>query len=81
MSDVFEPKFRFSGISFSYNIAYAIAGGFTPQLVVFLHFLSLENKGEFLSLSLSFYTIFMAFIGILASLLSKKFYDKAKDKS
>lgn len=37
MSDVFKPHIRFSGISFAYNIAYAIAGGFTPQLAVYFN--------------------------------------------
>ncbi|WP_257929047.1 hypothetical protein [Campylobacter lari] len=35
MSEVFDAKIKFSGLSFSYNIAYALAGGFTPQLVLF----------------------------------------------
>jgi hypothetical protein len=30
------PKIRFSGISFSYNIAYAIFGGLTPVVVTWL---------------------------------------------
>ncbi len=30
MSEVFRAKIRFSGISFSYNIAYAISGSITP---------------------------------------------------
>jgi len=29
----FPPAIRFSGISFSYNVAYAISGGFTPLIV------------------------------------------------
>jgi hypothetical protein len=29
----FPPKIRFSGLSFSYNIAYAIFGGLTPVMV------------------------------------------------
>jgi MFS family permease len=33
MIAMFPPKIRFSGISFSYNIAYAIFGGLTPVLV------------------------------------------------
>jgi predicted MFS family arabinose efflux permease len=33
MIAMFPPKIRFSGISFSYNIAYAIFGGSTPVLV------------------------------------------------
>ena len=33
MVRLFPPAIRFSGISFAYNIAYAIAGGMTPLLV------------------------------------------------
>jgi hypothetical protein len=32
----FPPAVRFSGISFSYNVAYAIFGGFTPPVVAML---------------------------------------------
>jgi MFS family permease len=33
---MFPPEIRFSGISFSYNIAYAIFGGLTPVVVTWL---------------------------------------------
>ena len=36
MIAMFPPKIRFSGISFSYNIAYAIFGGVTPVVVTWL---------------------------------------------
>jgi MFS family permease len=36
----FPPQVRFSGLSFAYNVAYAIAGGLTPVL------LSLAMKGN-----------------------------------
>jgi MFS family permease len=36
MIAVFPPAIRFSGISFSYNLAYAIFGGLTPILVAWL---------------------------------------------
>jgi MFS family permease len=36
MIAMFPPKIRFSGISFSYNIAYAIFGGLTPVAVAWL---------------------------------------------
>jgi MFS family permease len=36
MIALFPPKIRFSGISFSYNIAYAIFGGLTPIVVAWL---------------------------------------------
>jgi MFS family permease len=35
MVNAFPPAVRFSGISFSYNIAYAIFGGLTPIVVAF----------------------------------------------
>ena len=74
MSDVFEAKFRFSGISFSYNIAYAIAGGFTPQLAAFLHSVSFANRGEFISSSLAFYTVLVSCVSLIAALLMRKIY-------
>ncbi|ANV97539.1 integrase [Helicobacter enhydrae] len=37
MTLLFKPQFAFSGLSFSYNIIYAIAGGITPPLVFTLH--------------------------------------------
>ncbi|MGL4793047.1 MAG: MFS transporter, partial [Aeromonas jandaei] len=33
MVNAFPPVVRFSGLSFSYNVAYAIFGGLTPMLV------------------------------------------------
>ena len=36
MVRAFPAAVRFSGLSFSYNVAYAIAGGFTPLLVTLL---------------------------------------------
>ena len=36
MIAMFPPAIRFSGISFSYNIAYAIFGGLTPVIVAWL---------------------------------------------
>jgi MFS family permease len=36
MIAMFPPEIRFSGISFSYNIAYAIFGGLTPIVVAWL---------------------------------------------
>ena len=32
----FPPEVRFSGLSFSYNVAYAVFGGMTPPLVAWL---------------------------------------------
>jgi hypothetical protein len=36
MIALFPREIRFSGISFSYNIAYAIFGGLTPVIVAWL---------------------------------------------
>lgn len=36
MIAMFPPEIRFSGISFSYNIAYAVFGGLTPVVVAWL---------------------------------------------
>jgi hypothetical protein len=33
MVNAFPPAVRFSGLSFSYNIAYALFGGLTPPLI------------------------------------------------
>jgi hypothetical protein len=36
MIAMFAPEIRFSGISFSYNIAYAIFGGLRPVVVAWM---------------------------------------------
>jgi hypothetical protein len=36
MIALFSPEIRFSGISFSYNMSYAIFGGLTPIVVAWL---------------------------------------------
>jgi MFS family permease len=36
MVEAFPPPVRFSGLSFSYNLAYAVSGGLTPPLVSWL---------------------------------------------
>lgn len=80
MSDVFEPRIKFSGISFAYNIAYALAGGFTPQLAAFFHAkatsksslaetFSLQNA---LSWGLGFYVLLLAFIALFVALMMGK---------
>ncbi|MBM0637301.1 MFS transporter [Campylobacter sp. VicNov18] len=70
MSEVFRAKIRFSGISFSYNIAYAISGGITPQLVFWLHTLAIQNENPFLY-GMSMYMIFLAFCAIFAVFVVK----------
>ena len=46
MCELFRPQILFSGISFSYNIAYAISGFVTPLIITSLHFLSKNNFGK-----------------------------------
>lgn len=70
MSEVFRAKIRFSGISFSYNIAYAISGGITPQLVFWLNTLASKNENPFLY-GMSIYMIFLALLAICAVFLVK----------
>ncbi len=36
MVQAFPPAVRFSGVSFAYNVVYALFGGFTPPLVFLL---------------------------------------------
>ncbi|EHD2458683.1 MFS transporter [Campylobacter jejuni] len=74
MSEVFRAKIRFSGISFSYNIAYAISGGITPQLVFWLNTLASKNENPFLY-GMSIYMIFLALLAICAVFIVK---DKIK---
>lgn len=82
MSDVFEPRIRFSGISFAYNIAYAIAGGFTPQLAAFFHqhaFSRLKEglEMDFASWGLAVYVLALAVIAVATSVaMGVKVYAK-----
>lgn len=71
MSEVFDAKIKFSGLSFSYNIAYAIAGGFTPQLALFLHTIALGNLENIARFSLGFYMLAMAIISLFSALMFK----------
>ncbi|CEE92216.1 putative permease (MFS superfamily) [Xenorhabdus nematophila str. Anatoliense] len=56
----YPPEVRFSGISFSYNLAYAIFGGLTPILVTFLL--------KYTSLAPAYYMVSLSAIGILLGL-------------
>lgn len=57
MVRAFPPVVRFSGISLSYNIAYAIFGGLTPVLVTFLMTLT--------PLAPAYYVLFLSIGGVL----------------
>lgn len=50
----FPPPVRFTGVSFSYNISYALCGGLTPVLVA-----------VFLTLGLAPHVYYLAFISVL----------------
>jgi len=72
MSEIFEAKIKFSGLSFAYNIAYAIAGGITPQLAFFLHTKALENTDNILRFSLAAYILLIAFVAFCCAFMYKK---------
>ncbi|TXE79607.1 MFS transporter [Campylobacter peloridis] len=71
MCKVFEPKIRFSGISFSYNIAYAFAGGFTPQLVFALHSLAINQENPFIY-GIFIYIFILSLITLAGTILAYK---------
>jgi MFS family permease len=54
----FPPSVRFTGVSFSYNISYALCGGLTSVLVA-----------VFLTLGLAPYVYYLAFISLLGTAL------------
>ncbi|WP_051748331.1 MFS transporter [Nevskia soli] len=60
----FPPAVRFSGISFSYNVAYAVFGGFTPPLVAML--------GKASPLGPAHYVAAMCVIGLLMGLFGAR---------
>lgn len=74
MSDVFEPRIRFSGISFAYNIAYAISGAVTPQLAFALHTYGKLHPDTFGALSLGFYIVAVGILSILTAMSMDKVY-------
>lgn len=72
MNEVFDAKIKFSGLSFSYNIAYAISGYITPQLAYFLHTYALKNLDNIWRFSLGFYIVFIALLALICAFLFKK---------
>jgi uncharacterized membrane protein len=51
---LFPPAVRFSGLSFAYNVAYAVFGGLTPVLVsLFLRFDALAPAHYVVALSVA----------------------------
>lgn len=51
MVRAFPPEVRFSGVSFSYNLVYAIFGGITPPLVLWLAQLNRMGPAHYLALA------------------------------
>ncbi|PAF51234.1 MFS transporter [Helicobacter sp. 13S00477-4] len=60
MVNIFRPNIRFSGLSFSYNLAYALFGGLAPILVI-----SLSNYNP---MWIGYYLAFLGFIAICVGL-------------
>jgi MFS family permease len=60
----FPPQVRFSGLSFSYNLSYAIFGGLTPVVVT----LMLKND----PLAPAYYVIAVCLLGALTALFVRK---------
>lgn len=56
MVHAFPAKIRFSGLSFSYNLSYAVFGGLTP---LFLGYVNAINP-----LSASYYVVFLSILGM-----------------
>lgn len=61
----FPAAIRFSGLSFSYNIAYAIFGGLTPMIITTM---IIENV-----MAPAYYVAFVSLIGVVASLAIIRF--------
>ena len=64
MVRAFPPPVRFSGVSFSYNVVYAIFGGLTPPLVLWLA--QLNRIGP------AYYIAVVTLAGLLATMLAPR---------
>ena len=74
MCDVFPARIRFSGISFAYNIAYALSGAFTPQLSFALHAYAKTHPDTLGAMGLSAYIVFLALVSIGTALAMRRVY-------
>ena len=72
--DVFPARIRFSGISFAYNIAYALSGAFTPQLSFALHAYAKTHPDTLGAMGLSAYIVFLALVSIGTALAMRRVY-------
>ncbi|UGA40907.1 hypothetical protein JOS77_26855 [Chromobacterium haemolyticum] len=68
MVRAFPAPIRFSGLSFSYNVAYAVVGGFTPVL--------LSVWMEASSLALAGYLMIFCLLGLAMGLFLLAWGDK-----
>lgn len=75
MCKVFDAKFRFSGISFAYNIGYAIVGSFTPQLALTLHTFASKSQGIG-AYALYGYILTLCIVAYGVACVYKKFWEK-----
>ncbi|ANE35684.1 major facilitator superfamily transporter [Campylobacter iguaniorum] len=66
MIALYPNKIRFSGISFSYNIAYAIAGGVTPPFAV-----AMVHKFD--PMYLAYYMVLLGFVSIFCAIWFMKY--------
>ncbi|WP_340622300.1 MFS transporter [Xenorhabdus siamensis] len=64
MVQSYPPEIRFSGISFSYNLAYAIFGGLTPIVITLLM--------KYTSLAPAYYMLMLSVVGIFLALYLNK---------
>ena len=71
---VFPARIRFSGISFAYNIAYALSGAFTPQLSFALHAYAKTHPDTLGAMGLSAYIVFLALVSIGTALAMRRVY-------
>ena len=74
MCDVFPARIRFSGISFAYNIAYALSGAFTPQLSFALHAYAKTHPDTLGAMGLTAYIVFLALVSIGTALAMRRVY-------
>ena len=74
MCDVLPARIRFSGISFAYNIAYALSGAFTPQLSFALHAYAKTHPDTLGAMGLSAYIVFLALVSIGTALAMRRVY-------
>lgn len=63
MLSIFPPNVRFSGLSFSYNISYAIFGGLAPILM--------STVGNYNLVLIGYYLAFLGLIGFFMSIYLK----------